>query len=154
MTWNEPPPTQIVQAVHNPVDHFSSRQLYEGTINANLSWRFNLTELKFTNLGLIFDSKFIGGAEPSRQTIRAGFENQFGIDWIFNQTFVRLIIFNVTIKENGTFALRVATVKGPRNYHFHSKVQVDVVGELKVKSRNIYIERGYYMAMHGYEFYL
>ena len=143
LTWNEPPPTQIVQAVGNPVHHYSSRQLHEGTINANLSWQFDLTELKFKTLILLFNGTILGGVTSSGQGLVAGFKNQFGFDWILNQTFVRLIIFNVTIKENGTFTCRVRVrVDTGQGFgaHFDSNVQVNVVGKLKVGTY-IYIYR-------------
>ena len=125
----------------DPADNFSSRGLREGTVNANLSWQFNLTELKFVFLGLLFDGKPLAGAKPSGQQLQPGFEKQLGIGWILKQTFVRLIIFNVTIKENGTFTFQVDAKpeKGFWDFRFKSNVQVNAVGKLKVKSRKIYI---------------
>ena len=134
MTWNEPPPTQIIEAVANPVDHFSSRQLREGNMDANLSWQFNLTELKFDLLEIFFDMTSIAGADSSGSAPQSGFENQFGIDWSPNQNFVRLIIFNVTIEVNGTFSCRVTAkrMKGVGSFLFESIVRVDVVGKVKI----------------------
>ena len=135
MTWNEPPPTQIVEAALNTVDHFSSKQLHEGTNNANLSWQFDLSDLKFTSLAIFFGTTGIAGVDSSASGPQTGFENQFDIDWISNQNFVRLIIFKVTFEQNGTFTCRV-TAGGTgfgSSYQFESIVQVDVVGKLKVK---------------------
>ena len=131
MTWNEPPPTQIVQAVANPKDHSSSRQLHEGTINAYLSWQFDLTEINFSSLVILFDGTTVAGVTSLGSGPEHGFENQFDIDWIPNQTFVRLIIFNVTTKESGTFTCRVAVhrMRGFASFQFDSNVQVDVVGK-------------------------
>ena len=125
-------------AIGIPVDHFSNRELRQGTINASLKWRFNLTELRFLSLVVLFDGKAVGGATSSGQQLQREFENQFGFEWILNQTFVRLIIFNVTIKEQGTFTCRVKAraEKRPFAFQFRSNVQVDVVGKRKVKSRN------------------
>ena len=135
MTWNEPPPTQIIQALCYPVDHFSSRQLLEGTINANLSWQFNFTDLKFTSLVIFVGTTIIAGVGSSGSGPQPGFENQFAIDWFPNQNFVRLIIFRVTFKHNGTFTCRVTAgaATGFGSFQFESIVQVDVVGKLKVK---------------------
>ena len=133
LTWNEPPPTQIVQAGPVTANHFSSRQLHEGTINANLSWQFNLTALSFTSLAIYFSGTEVAGADSSEQRVESGFKNQFGFDWIPNQNLVRLIIFNVTIEENGTFTCQVTSKAGFGFFTFLSIVQVDVVGKLKVK---------------------
>ena len=134
LTWNEPPPTQIVKAVPYTVDHNSTRQLHEGTKNATLSWQFDLTEIKFASLAIWFNGTSIAGVQSSGSGPEPGFENQFGIDWIPNQTFVRLIIFNVTTEEKGTFTCRVLALRkmaGFASFEFKSKVQVDVVGKSK-----------------------
>ena len=145
MTWKEPPPTQTIQAVANPVDHFSSRQLHEGNINATLSWQFVLTKLNFRSLVISFNGTTIAGVKSSRSGPQPGFENQFGIDWIRSQTFVKLVVFNVTVEESGRFTCRVNAdaVKGFVSFRFESNVQVDVVGKLQVKFRNISMEMKY-----------
>ena len=123
-----------MQAVADPVGHFSSKQLHEGTNNANLSWQFDLKDLKFTSLIIFFGTTSIAGVDSSGSGPQPGFENQFDIDWISNQNFVRLIIFKVTFEQNGTFSCRV-TAGGTgfgSSYQFKSTVQVDVVGKLKV----------------------
>ena len=135
MTWNEPPPTQIVEAALKTVDHFSSKQLHEGTNNANLSWQFDLSDLKFTSLAILFGTTIIAGVGSSGPGPQPGFENQYGIDWISNQNFVRLIIFRVTFEQNGRFTCLVTAgqTTGFVSFRFESIVQVDVVGKLKVK---------------------
>ena len=135
MTWNEPPPTQIVEAALNTVDHFSSTQLHEGTNNAILSWQFDLSDLKFTSLVILFGTTIIAGVGSSGPGPQPGFENQYGIDWISSQNFVRLIIFRVTFAQNGTFTCLVTAgeMTGFGSFQFESIVQVDVVGKLKVK---------------------
>ena len=128
-----------MQAVAAPVHHFSSRQLHEGNINTTLRWQFDLTELIFDELVILFDGTTIAGVKSQRSGPEPGFENRFGIDWSSSQHFVKLIIFNVTIDENGTFTCRVATdaVIGFGSFTFESIVQVNVVGKLQVKFRYI-----------------
>ena len=138
MTWSEPPPIKTLQAVGTFVDHESRRQLHEGTINANLSWRFNLTDLKFLYLLLSFNRRALAASWPQRQAVVHSFQNQFGIEWIANEYFVRLIIFNVTFEKHGAFTCRVHVERNDSlHWHFISNVQVDVVGKIKVKSRYI-----------------
>ena len=135
MTWNEPPPTQIVQAVANPVNHFSSRQLFEGTINATFSWHFGLTDLIFDFLIILFEGNFVALVSPSLTGIRPPYANRFGLDWIPKKNLVKLFIFNVTTEDNGTFSCRVAADSFDRydTFLFESDVKVDVVGKLKAK---------------------
>ena len=140
MTWNDPPPSQTVQAVANPVEHFSSRQLFEGTINATLSWHFGLTELIFKSLLILFEGNAVARVSSSVTGTRPPYGNRFGLDWIPNQNLVKLFIFNVTTVDNGTFSCRVTadSLDGFNNFQFASNVQVDVVGKLKMKFRNMY----------------
>lgn len=128
LTWNEPPPTQIVQAViTNPVQHFSSRQLFEGTINATFSWHFGLRGLIFESLFILFEGDSVALVSPSLSGIRPSYVNRFGLDWIPNQNLVKLFIFNVTTEDNGTFSCRVAADSLDRfsEFRFTSNIQVD-----------------------------
>ena len=156
LTWNEPPPTQIVKAVSNPLEHFSSRQLFEGTINATLSWHFGLTELIFNSFIISFEGNSVARVTSSLVAIRPPYANRFGLDWIPNQNLVKLLIFNVTTDENGTFSCKVRadTLDGFDGFEFVSNVQVDVGGKLKVKSRNIYRERTFYNTIQYPLFYV
>ena len=140
LTWNEPPPLLVVQAVKDPVKHFSSRQLFEGTINATLSWHFGLTELLFQALAISFEGKTVACISSSVNGTRPGYANRYGLEWIPNQKLVKLFIFNVSMEDNGTFSCRVDVDSLDRfsAYQFTSNVQVDVVGKLKVKFTNIY----------------
>ena len=140
MTWNEPPPTQIVQTAADPVKHFSSRQLFEGTINATLSWHFGLTELVFNSLLIFFEGNSVARVSSSVTGTPPSYANRFGLDWIPNQNLVKLFIFNVTTEENGTFSCRAVaySLDGFSEFQFTSNVQVDVVGKLKVKFRKMY----------------
>ena len=130
LTWEQPLPIQTVQPA-NPVDHFSSRQLYEGTSNATLIWHFRLNQLNFDALVIFLNGIALASVMSSRCGIQAGFENQFGIDWIPNQNLVKLFIFNVTKEKNGTFSCRVIAheVTGFAFLQFISNVQVHVVGK-------------------------
>ena len=141
MSWNEPPPSQVVKEAKDPVEHFSSRQLFEGTINATLSWRFNLTGLHFQSCAILFGGNTVALISSSVNGTPLDYANRFGFDWIPNQNLAKLFIFNVTTEDNGTFTCRVTADSLDRfsEFHFKSHVQVDVVGKLKVKFRNIII---------------
>ena len=135
LTWNEPPPTQIVQAVADPVKHFSSRQLFKGTINATLNWHFGLRELIFKSLVIFFEGNSVARVSPSVTGTPPSYANRFGFDWFPNQHLMKLFIFNVTTEDNGTFSCRVAADSFDRydTFLFESDVKVDVVGKLKAK---------------------
>ena len=130
LTWLQPLPIQTVQPV-SPVNHFSSRQLYEGTINATLIWHFRLNQLNFYALFISLNGIALTGGVSSGLNILAGLENQFGIDWTPNQNLVKLFIFNVTADKNGTFSCSVdaVDVTGFAIFQFRSNVQVHVVGK-------------------------
>lgn len=140
MIWNEPPPKQTIQAgLLGPLVHLSRRELHEGTINANLSWQFTLTALNFTFLHLRFNRIFFGNIWPLGFS-QLKLKHRFGFDWNHSQSIVRLIIFNVTSEESGTYSCKVGA-QGSLPYQFESNIQVDVVnvqvddvGKLKVKS--------------------
>ena len=132
LTWEQPPPNETVQSA-NPVDHSSSRQLYEGTINATLNWQFRLNQLNFDSLVISLNGTPIAGVGSSGSGLQPGFENEFGIDWNPNQKLIKLFIFKVTIEKNGTFTCQVDAdeVTGfvTKNIQFRSNVQVHVVGK-------------------------
>lgn len=135
MTWYEPPPNQIVQAAVYPVKHFSSRQLFEGTINATLSWHFGLTELIFKSIAVLFEGKSVARVSSSVTGTPPSCANRFGLDWDPKQNLVMLFISNVTTEDNGTFSFRVRadSLDGYSQFQFTSNVEVDVVGKLEVK---------------------
>ncbi|XP_067056911.1 uncharacterized protein [Acropora muricata] len=138
LTWEQPLPIQTVQS-SNPVDHFSSRQFHEGTINATLNWRFRLNQLNFGSLVISLNGTHIAGIGSSGSGSQAGFENEYGIDWNANQKLVKLFIFNVTTEKNGTFTCQVNVdeVTGfvTKNFQLRSAVQVHVVVSPKVTLR-------------------
>ena len=120
--------------------HLSSRQLFEGTTNATLSWHFGLTELIFKFLLIFFEGTSVALVSSSVIGIPPNYSNRFGLDWISNQNLVKLFIFNVTTEDNGTFSCRVSADSLDRftEFEFRSDVQVDVVGKIKVKFKRIY----------------
>ena len=54
-----------MQAVADPVKHFSSRHLFEGTINATLNWHFGLRGLIFQSLLIFFEGNSVARVSPS-----------------------------------------------------------------------------------------
>ncbi|XP_067030284.1 uncharacterized protein [Acropora muricata] len=136
LTWNEPLPRQVVPAVKDPKQHFSSIQLSEGTINATLSWNFSLTGLHFQAVGVSFKGKTVAIISPLVTGTRPPYGNRFGLDWIPNQNLVKLFIFNVTSDDNGRFSCRVTAESWDRftEFHFRSNVEVDVVGTTSAPS--------------------
>ena len=120
--------------------HFSSRQLFEGTINATLSWHFGSTELTFKSLLIFFEQNAVARVSSSVTGTRPSYTNRFSLDWIPNQNLVKLFIFNVTTEDNGTFSCEVTADSLDRfsEFKFTSIVRVDVVGKLEVKFRNMY----------------
>ena len=129
-----------MQAAANTVKHSSSRQLLEGTVNATLSWQFDLTKLIFKSLVIFFQGNSVGRISPSVKGTPPWYANRFGLDWIPNQNFGKLLIFNVTTEDIGVFSCRITadSLDGFGVFQFTSNVQVDVVGKLKVKFRNKY----------------
>ena len=120
--------------------HFSSRQLFEGTINATLSWRFGLTKLNFLSFIIFFGLNPVARVSSEVTGTPPSYANRFGLDWIPDQNLVKLFIFNVTTEDNGIFSCQVTAGSLDRfaEFHFTSNVRVDVVGKLKVKFRNMY----------------
>ena len=99
-----------------------------------MRWHFALTDLDFDYLTISFGGQGIAGVRSSAQGPQAGFENQFGMNWIASQNLVTLFIFNVTTEVNGVFTCVVGAVREYATFRFSSIVQVNVVGKVK----NIY----------------
>ncbi|XP_015777830.1 PREDICTED: uncharacterized protein LOC107355763 [Acropora digitifera] len=137
---DRPVPYSLVEKVEKEYDRLvesdisypvsSSRQLVEGTINATLSWHFGLTELIFKSLLIFFEGNSVARVSSSVNGTPPSYANRFGLDWIPNQNLVKLLIFNVTTEDNGTFSCRVKADSLDRfdEFQFISNVQVDVVG--------------------------
>ena len=135
LTWIEPAPTQVVQAAVNPVKLFSSRQLFQGTINATLSWQFGLAELIFKSSVVFFEGKSVARVSSSVTGTPPSCANRFGLDWHPKKNLLTLFIFKVTTEENGTFSFRVTadSLDEYTEFQFTNNVQVDVVGKLVSK---------------------
>lgn len=130
LTWEQPLPVQTVQSA-NPVDHFSSRKLDEGIINATLIWNFVLNQLDFVKLVIWLNGTPIAGVGSSGPEPQPGFENQFAIDWIANESLVKLFLSDETLRENGTFTCEVTAgeVTGYNEFQFRSHLQLHVFGK-------------------------
>lgn len=115
------------------MDHFSCRKLDDGIINGTLIWNFRLNLLDFVKLVIWLNGAPIAGVGSSGPESQPGFENQFAIDWIANESFiiVKLLVFTVTFGENGTFTCEVTAseVTGYNEFQFRSHLQVHVVGK-------------------------
>ena len=112
---------------------------FQELTNASLTWQFTLTALKFKYLVLSLNGTRIAVTTASIQMVDPRFENHFSLSWVSYQAFLRLTI-NMTIEKNGalfTCQVYAMTVNDSLMWPFRSNVQVDVVGKLKVKSRNI-----------------
>ena len=95
-----------------------------------MRWHFALADLDFHSLDIYFEEQVIAGVQSSAQGLQAGFENQFGMNWIASQNLVSLFIFNVTTEVNGVFKCAVSAVKGFAPIRFLSIVQLNVVGKV------------------------
>ena len=113
------------------MDHFSCRKLDEGIINTTLVWNFLLNQLNFVKLVIWLNGTPIAGVGSSGPEPQPGFENQFAIDWIASENLVKLLVFDVTLVENGTFTCEVTAdeVTGYNEFQFRSHLQIDVVGK-------------------------
>ena len=115
--------------------HNSSRQLFVGTTNATLRWHFTLADLKFTSLVIYFEGNSVARVSSEVTGTPPNYAHRFGLDWDPNQNLLKLLIFNVTAEENGTFSCRVTAESLDKfsEFQFASNVQVDVVGKINFK---------------------
>ena len=126
ITWNEPPPVTTVSD-YNSV-HTSTVQLYEGSTNKKLNWRFSLTQqVALVSIELEDGTVVANVLQPSGSvTVSQAFTSTVNITWVPGH--VTLIIFNVTVSDERTFTCRL-TVPGNS---WRSNIIVDVVGNLTV----------------------
>lgn len=126
ITWNEPPPVTTVSD-YNFV-HTSTVQLYEGSTNKKLNWRFSLTQqLALVSIELEDGTVVANVLQPSGSvTVSQAFISTVNVTWVPGH--VTLIIFNVTVSDERTFTCRL-TVPGNS---WRSNIIVDVVGNLTV----------------------
>ena len=109
--------------------HRNHTRLIEGTINAPLSWYFNLSSgLTFLGLNLKWGTDTIAVVNSQKQEVSAGFKDKCAFNWIPNQG-ITLVIFKVTTEHNATFACEVVAL-GNGIQTWRSHVQVDVVGRV------------------------
>ena len=126
ITWNEPPPVTTVSD-YNFV-HTSKVQLYEGSTNKQLNWRFSLTQqLAVVSIELEDASVVANVLQPSGSaTVSPAFTSRVNVTWVPGH--VTLIIFNVTASDERTFTCWLSV---PGN-SWRSSIIVDVVGNLTV----------------------
>ena len=126
VTWNEPPPVTTVSD-YNFV-HTSKIQLYEGSTNKKLNWRYSLTQqLALLSIELE-DATVVANVLPlsGSVTVSQAFTSRVNVTWDAGR--VTLIIFNVTTSDERTFTCHL-TVPGNS---WRSNIIVDVVGNLTV----------------------
>ncbi|CAH3033679.1 unnamed protein product, partial [Porites evermanni] len=121
VTWNEPPPVTTVSD-YNFV-HTSKIQLYEGSTNRKLNWRYSLTQGLFLVSIELEDASVVANVrQPSGSvTVSQAFTSTVNVTWVPGH--VTLIIFNVTVSDERTFTCRL-TVPGNS---WRSNIIVDVV---------------------------
>lgn len=126
ITWNEPPPVTTVS--YNHFVHTSTVQLYEGSTNKQLNWRFSLTQqLVVVSIELEDASVVANVLQPSGSVnVSPAFTSRVNVTWVPGH--VTLIIFNVTASDEKTFTCRLSV---PRN-SWRSSIIVDVVSNLTV----------------------
>ena len=126
ITWNEPLPVTTVS--ENTFVHTSTVQLYEGSTNKQLNWRFSLTQQLLVVSIELEDASVVANVQlPSGSvTVSPAFTSRVNVTWVTGH--VTLIIFNVTASDERTFTCRL-TVPGNS---WRSSIIVDVVGNLTV----------------------
>ena len=126
ITWFEPPPARTVS--DNNFVHTSTVQLYEGSTNKQLNWRFSLTQqLALVSIELEDATVVANVLQPSGSvTVSPAFTSRVNVTWVTGH--VTLIIFNVTASDEKTFTCRLNV---PGN-SWQSSIIVDVVGNLTV----------------------
>ena len=126
ITWNEPPPVTTVS--DNNFVHTSTVQLYEGSTNKQLNWRFSLTQQLVIVSIVLEDATVVATVlQPSGSvTVSPAFTSRVSVTWVPGH--VTLIIFNVTVSDERTFTCQL-TVPGNS---WRSNIIVDVVGNLTV----------------------
>ena len=124
ITWHEPPPVETV--TDDQVVHTNNTQLYTGSINKRLNWRFSLADDPASIL-VLFNSSGVATITPPSVTVAPGFTSRVSVTWVTG--LVTLIIFNVTAADEGVYScqLTTKTVK-----IWKRNIKVAVVGNYKV----------------------
>lgn len=125
ITWNEPPPVTTLSD-YNSV-HTSKIQLYEGSTNKQLNWRFSLTQQLLLVSIVLEDASLVANiAQDGSVSINQAFTSRINVTWVTGH--VTLIIFNVNASDERTFTCQLSV---PGNF-WRSNIIVDVVGNLTV----------------------
>ena len=123
ITWNEPPPVTTVS--DTTFVHTSKIQLYEGSTNKQLNWRFSLTQrLLLVTIELEDNSEVANVAQDGTVTVNQGFTSRVSVTLATGH--VTLIIFNVIASDERTFTCRLS-VPG---MSWRSSIIVAVVGKV------------------------
>ena len=108
--------------------HTYNTSLYIGSRNKRLNWRFNLAQDPISVL-LQLDGATVATIAPSTPlvTVTQAFTSRVNVTWVSGH--VTLIIFNVTIADEGVYSFLSATVSGKA---WKRNIKVAVVGNCKV----------------------
>ena len=108
--------------------HTNNIQLYIGSRDKRLNWRFNLAQDPIAIL-LQLDGVSVATIAPAAPlvTVTQPFASRVNVIWVSGH--VTLIIFNVTIADEGVYSFLSATVSGKA---WKRNIKVAVVGNCKV----------------------
>ena len=108
--------------------HTNNIQLYIGSRDKRLNWRFNLAQDPIAIL-LQLDGVSVATIVPAAPlvTVTQPFASRVNVIWVSGH--VTLIIFNVTIADEGVFSCQLTAVSGNA---WKRNIKVAVVGNYKV----------------------
>ncbi|CAH3025642.1 unnamed protein product, partial [Porites evermanni] len=106
ITWHEPPPVEIV--TDDILVHTNNVQLYTGSLNKRLNWKFSLAEDPVLVL-LQLDGSGLATITPSTSsvTVAQALSSRVNVTWVSGH--VTLIISNVTTADEGVYSCQVTT---------------------------------------------
>ena len=105
--------------------HTNSIQLYEGSNNELLNWRFTLEQgFNLFSVILQFDGSGVATVSSSGDVNpNPVFTSRFNVSWVSGH--VALVIFNVSTSDEGVFSCQLIDVSGNQ---WKRNIQVAVVG--------------------------
>ena len=108
--------------------HTNKIQLYIGSRDKRLNWRFNLAQDPIAIL-LQLDGVSVATIAPAAPlvTVTQLFTSRVNVTWVSGH--VTVIIFNVTIADEGVFSCQLTAVSGNA---WKRNIKVAVVGNYKV----------------------
>ena len=108
--------------------HTNNIQLYIGSRDKRLNWRFNLAQDPIAIL-LQLDGVSVATIAPAAPlvTVTQLFTSRVNVTWVSGH--VTVIIFNVTIADEGVFSCQLTAVSGNA---WKRNIKVAVVGNYKV----------------------